>query len=172
MAEIAAPRAASNSASDCWALSPSVSARLNEAMILSEKASTPAELRAHLAERRSGDHPLNARSISQTLSAIRAFHGFLDRRCATPAPQLALVSAGHQNRFGHPKRDVVQRWQAAGAEVLSTAESGAIRVWLGAQGLQLREQRIHAARWWDAAGRARSAAILSPIEQAAVGPEG
>ena len=50
-----------------------------------------AEVRAHLAERRSGDHPLAARSISQTLSAIRAFHGFLDRRCATPAPQLALV---------------------------------------------------------------------------------
>jgi integrase/recombinase XerC len=52
---------------------------------------TAAELRAHLAERRSGDHPLNARSLSQTLSAIRTFHGFLDRRCDTPAPQLALV---------------------------------------------------------------------------------
>ena len=52
---------------------------------------TAAEVRAHLAERRSGDRPLSARSISQTLSAIRAFHGFLDRRCATPAPQLALV---------------------------------------------------------------------------------
>ena len=52
---------------------------------------TAAELRAHLAERRRGDHPLAARSLSQTLSAIRAFHGFLDRRCATPAPQLALV---------------------------------------------------------------------------------
>ena len=52
---------------------------------------TAAEVRAHLAERRSGDHPLAARSISQTLSAIRAFHNFLDRRCATPAPQLALV---------------------------------------------------------------------------------
>ncbi len=52
---------------------------------------TAAEVRAHLAERRSGDHPLAARSVSQTLSAIRAFHGFLDRRCATPAPQLALV---------------------------------------------------------------------------------
>ena len=48
-------------------------------------------MRAHLAERRSGDHPLNARSLSQTLSAIRTFHGFLDRRCDTPAPQLALV---------------------------------------------------------------------------------
>lgn len=50
-----------------------------------------ADVRAHLAERRSGDHPLAARSISQTLSAIRAFHAFLDRRCATPAPQLALI---------------------------------------------------------------------------------
>lgn len=50
-----------------------------------------AEVRAHLAQRRSGDHPLNARSLSQTLAAIRSFHGFLDRRCDTPAPQLALV---------------------------------------------------------------------------------
>ncbi len=50
-----------------------------------------AEMRAHLAERRSGDHPLNARSLSQTLSAIRTFHVFLDRRCDTPSPQLALV---------------------------------------------------------------------------------
>jgi integrase/recombinase XerC len=54
-------------------------------------AVTPAELRAHLAERRSGDKPLNARSISQTLSAIRTFHAFLDRRCGVAAPQLALV---------------------------------------------------------------------------------
>ena len=57
---------------------------------------TAAEVRAHLAERRQGsggggDHPLAARSLSQTLSAIRGFHAFLDRRCATPAPQLALV---------------------------------------------------------------------------------
>lgn len=52
---------------------------------------SPAELRAHLAERRSGERPLNARSISQTLSAIRTFHAFLDRRCGVPAPQLALV---------------------------------------------------------------------------------
>ena len=52
---------------------------------------TAAEIRAHLAERRSGDHPLSARSLNQTLSAIRGFHAFLDRRLSTPAPQLALV---------------------------------------------------------------------------------
>ncbi|WP_242912344.1 tyrosine recombinase XerC [Brevundimonas pishanensis] len=52
---------------------------------------TAAELRAHLAERRSGDHPLNARSLSQTLAAIRGFHSYLDRRHDVDAPQLALV---------------------------------------------------------------------------------
>jgi integrase/recombinase XerC len=52
---------------------------------------TAAEVRAHLADRRSGDHPLAARSLSQTLSAVRGFHAFLDRRLDTPAPQLALV---------------------------------------------------------------------------------
>ena len=54
-------------------------------------AVTAAEVRAHLAERRSGDRPLNARSLSQTLAAIRGFHVFLDRRCGVAAPQLALV---------------------------------------------------------------------------------
>lgn len=52
---------------------------------------TAAEVRAHLAERRGGDRPLNARSLSQTLSAIRSFHAFLDRRCGVATPQLALV---------------------------------------------------------------------------------
>lgn len=52
---------------------------------------TAAEIRAHLAERRGGETPLNARSLSQTLSAIRTLHGFLDRRLDVPTPQLALV---------------------------------------------------------------------------------
>lgn len=54
-------------------------------------AVTAAEVRAHLAERRSGDRPLNARSLNQTLAGIRGFHDFLDRRCGAPAPQIALV---------------------------------------------------------------------------------
>src|SRR5690606_33437902 len=54
-------------------------------------AVTAAEVRAHLAERRSGDRPLNARSLNQTLAGIRGLHDFLDRRCGVPAPQIALV---------------------------------------------------------------------------------
>ena len=52
---------------------------------------TAAEVRAHLAERRGGDRPLNARSLSQTLAAIRSFHIYLDRRLGVTAPQIALV---------------------------------------------------------------------------------
>lgn len=52
---------------------------------------TAAEIRAHLAERRQGAAGLCARSLSQTLAAIRAFHRYLDRRLDTPTPQLALV---------------------------------------------------------------------------------
>lgn len=52
---------------------------------------TAAEVRAHLAERRSGERPLNARSLNQTLAGIRSLHDFLDRRCGVPAPQIALV---------------------------------------------------------------------------------
>lgn len=86
--------------------------------------------------------------------------------------RLVLVSSGHGNRFGHPRAEVVQRWQTAGAEVLATADSGAIRVWLGEDGVQLRERRRSRPRIWDAAERARSAAILSAMKRAADVPEG
>ena len=49
------------------------------------------DIRAFLAYRRSGDHPLSARSLSQCLSAVRSFHRFLDRRLGLACPALALV---------------------------------------------------------------------------------
>jgi integrase/recombinase XerC len=50
-----------------------------------------ADVRAYLAFRRQGDHPLSPRSLSQALSAIRSFHRFLDRRLGAPNAALALV---------------------------------------------------------------------------------
>jgi len=91
---------------------------------------------------------------------------------AATAARLALISSGHGNRFGHPRHDVVRRWQRNGAEVLTTASSGALQVWFGEAGLQVRERRIWRSRLWDAAERARAAAILSDIENAATAPEG
>jgi competence protein ComEC len=45
---------------------------------------------------------------------------------AAVRPQWALVSAGHGNRWGMPRPDVVERWRASGAIVLGTGESGAL----------------------------------------------
>ena len=49
------------------------------------------DVRAYLAFRRSGERPLSPRSVSQALSAIRAFHRWLDRRLGVANPAIALV---------------------------------------------------------------------------------
>jgi integrase/recombinase XerC len=49
------------------------------------------DLRAYLAFRRSGEHPLSPRSVSQALSAIRAFHRWVDRRLGVANAAIALV---------------------------------------------------------------------------------
>ncbi len=72
---------------------------------------------------------------------------------AATGARLALVSSGADNRFGHPRGEVVRRWCGAGTEVLDSARSGAIRVWLTATGVQLREQRRAQPRLWDAVRR-------------------
>jgi len=41
-------------------------------------------------------------------------------------PDVAVVSAGHGNRWNFPKPRVVERWRARGATVLNTATAGAV----------------------------------------------
>lgn len=43
-------------------------------------------------------------------------------------PDLAIVSAGRDSRFGHPHPEVVRRYEAQGARLLETGEVGAISV--------------------------------------------
>ncbi|HEV8398127.1 MAG TPA: DNA internalization-related competence protein ComEC/Rec2 [Vicinamibacterales bacterium] len=52
-------------------------------------------------------------------------------------PQLALISAGRGNTFGHPARDVLERLESSGARVLRTDRNGEITV----------ETNGHAVRW-------------------------
>jgi len=66
-----------------------------------------------------------------------------------------LVSAGYGNAFGHPHPDVVARWQAAGALVYGTPDSGALRVRIGADGIAAQGERQRRHRFWDAGRRDR-----------------
>ncbi|MEE2783446.1 MAG: DNA internalization-related competence protein ComEC/Rec2 [Pseudomonadota bacterium] len=43
------------------------------------------------------------------------------------APEVVAISAGFQNRYGHPGRAVVSRYQRRGAMVINTADAGAVR---------------------------------------------
>ena len=68
---------------------------------------TAAELRAYLAFRRQdeqggGEHALSPRSLSQSLSSIRAFHRYLDRRLDTPNAAIGLVR-GPRLKVGTPR---------------------------------------------------------------------
>jgi competence protein ComEC len=60
-----------------------------------------------------------------------------DAFVAATHPRFAIISVGQTSVFGHPHRDVVERWQGSGAEVLTTGQSGTITVTTNGQDLQL-----------------------------------
>jgi competence protein ComEC len=45
---------------------------------------------------------------------------------AAARPRFAVISVGQTSIFGHPNKDVVERWKTSGAEVLTTGKSGTI----------------------------------------------
>ena len=45
---------------------------------------------------------------------------------AAAQPDIAVISAGHQNRYGHPAPDVIQRLERFGSSILRTDQDGAV----------------------------------------------
>ena len=66
------------------------------------------------------------------------------------SPRLAVVSAGWLNRFGHPRKDVLERYHAAGVPVLNTARAGAVIVRFPGQGVPrvTARWRLDHRRYW------------------------
>lgn len=75
---------------------------------------------------KAGHHGSNSSSSSAFLEAVQ--------------PQIIIVSAGRDNRFGHPHPEMLQRAQHIGATVLRTDQLGTIQ--LTTDGKQM---------WWEAA---------------------
>jgi competence protein ComEC len=70
---------------------------------------------------------------------------------AAVAPQVVIHPAGWRSRYGHPRRDVVERYDEAGARQHVTGVEGALRVYRDADGaLRVDSWRRNAARWWNA----------------------
>jgi competence protein ComEC len=60
----------------------------------------------------------------------------------------AVISVGQHSMFGHPHRTVVERWRAAGAEILTTGDSGTITVTTDGRELWMRKFLINKLGTW------------------------
>ena len=56
---------------------------------------------------------------------------------AAAQPRFAVISVGQTSIFGHPSKEVVERWKTSGAQVLTTGQSGTITVITDGQDLSL-----------------------------------
>lgn len=103
------------------------------------------ELRAWLAERRGGDRPLAARSITQALSAVRGFHRWLDHRLGVANAEIAIVR-GPRVKPSLPRpvsiaqaRDLIAEIEADDAAPWALARDRAVLTLLWGCGLRISE---------------------------------
>lgn len=74
-------------------------------------------------------------------------------------PRFALVSAGWNNRFGHPHPTVVERYRERGAHVVSTAVSGALR-WRSERAGEIVAERCRNSPYWRLGAPAEARLLL------------
>jgi competence protein ComEC len=64
------------------------------------------------------------------------------------SPRWAVVPAGYRNRFGHPNAEVLERYRAAGIELLRTDLDGAVSVLLQQNHVRVEGERTRNPRYW------------------------
>ncbi len=74
--------------------------------------------------------PHHGSLTSSTTEFVRALH-----------PNVAVVSAGRANHFGHPVPEVLERYRAVGAEIFRTDQDGAVT--LDTDGVLARRAHVH-----------------------------
>jgi competence protein ComEC len=61
----------------------------------------------------------------------------IERFVTATRPSIAVISVGLTSAYGHPNKDVVERWRTAGAKVLQTGRSGTITVTTNGRDLKI-----------------------------------
>jgi competence protein ComEC len=67
---------------------------------------------------------------------------------AAVAPKIALIPTGYRNRFGFPKQDIMQRYEAHGVETLVSYLTGEISMNFSTAGLIIEKFRSKNRRFW------------------------
>lgn len=105
-------------------------------------------------EKRIEHELVGAGLIKPSTLVVAAHHG--SRSSSTAAlvaaaqAQWVVFSAGYRNRWGFPKEEVVARWRDAGAQPVSTTESGAVTATLlPGQAVEIRRYRQQRRRYWQ-----------------------
>ena len=67
---------------------------------------------------------------------------------AAVSPKYAFISAGYRNRFGFPKEDIIQRYDAHNVKTIVSYKTGEISAKFRDEGLQIDEFRTKNRRFW------------------------
>ncbi len=90
------------------------------------------------------DAPVNVLVAAHHGSKTSSSQAFID----AVAPKHVIFSAGYKNRYGHPHRTVVQRFEGAAAKLWMTAEHGAVRFSSDGVTVHAFSERERLARRW------------------------
>ncbi len=71
-----------------------------------------------------GLHNITLLKVAHHGSGNSTDEAFLEAVC----PQIALISSGHNNRYGHPHKELLKRLENAGCRIYGTQECGAVTV--------------------------------------------
>ena len=77
-------------------------------------------------------------------SKTSSTHEFVE----TVHPRYAVFTAGYRNSFGHPKKEILERYQAINSELLRSDQDGAILVEMDAQNFKVERYRKTHIRYW------------------------
>ncbi len=125
--------------------------RNNQSCVLRVEAGGAAVLLSGDIERAAEQHLVKAGGLKADV-LLTPHHGSRtsssEEFIAAVAPRWTVVSAGYRNRFGHPAREVLERYEAAGIVVRRTDLDGAISVVLRKGHAEVTSERAVRPRYW------------------------